>query len=70
MPKQHRFFFHYNKPKNLMTVHYRGECYTVKHIKCGVPVETKWNTTQPRIVMRGWCNGIQINFDNSEITIY
>lgn len=68
--KQYRFFFHYNKSKNCMTVHYRGECLTTKHIKCGVPIETKWNPEQPRLVLRGWCSGLVINPSADTITIY
>jgi len=67
---QYRFFFHYNKAKNTMTVHFRNKCIVVKHIRCDVPVETKWNKAQPRIVMRGWCHAVQLNTetDTAHIT--
>ena len=56
--KKYRFFYHYNKANNGMTVHFRGVCYPCKHVRCNVPSETKWNKTQPRLVMQGFCEWI------------
>lgn len=49
-----RFFMHYNKQKKMMTVHWKGQCIPVNDITCYAPVETKWNSKQPHIVMQGW----------------
>lgn len=60
--KQYRFFFHYNKPNKLMTIHFKKQCILVKNIKCNVPIETKWNDKQqPNIVLRGFCKNIIID---------
>jgi hypothetical protein len=56
-----RFFFHYNKHTGFMTVHYRGVCIPVKDVKCLVPVETKYNKTQPRLVLRGWAEAVTVH---------
>lgn len=52
--KQYRFFFHYFKAKYKMSIHYRGKCYVVDEVICNVPCETKWNSKQPYLVMRGF----------------
>lgn len=56
--KKLRFFYHYNKPAKKMTVHFRDTCYTVDHIKCDVPCETKHRPTQPHIVMQGFAREV------------
>lgn len=58
MIKTYRFFYHYNKANNGMTVHFRGTCYITTHIKCVVKCNTKYRTIQPRLVMEGWCSEI------------
>ncbi len=52
--KKYRFFYHYNKANKKMTVHFRKLCYIANNIECLVPCETKWNKTQPNLVMQGW----------------
>jgi hypothetical protein len=61
--KKYRFFTHYNKQHDKMTVHFRGKCYIAKDIVCNPAVETKWNDTQPRLVLRGWCSSIEVSID-------
>ena len=56
--KQYRFFFHYRKSTNGMTVHFRGKCIPTKNVECRVPVETKYSHVQPRLVLRGYCKEI------------
>lgn len=69
MDRQYRFFYHYNKPYNKITIHYRGKCTIVSDIDCQVPCESKWSNTQPRLVMRGICNNVEfINTDKAIIT--
>lgn len=60
---KYRFFFHYNKPKKAMTVHFRGTCYIAKDVKCFVPCNSKWRKSQPRLVMQGWANTVQVRND-------
>lgn len=56
--RKHRFFYHFYKQKGKMSVHFRGACSTVDDVECKVPCETKWNKTQPMLVMRGWANNV------------
>lgn len=56
--KQYRFFFHYRKSTNEMTVHFKGKCIPAKNVECKVPVETKYSHVQPRLVLRGYCKEI------------
>lgn len=67
--KQYRFFYHYNKPQKKMTVHFRGQCHLAKHLRCLVPCETKWNATQPNIVMQGFASAIVRDTTTDTITI-
>lgn len=62
-----RFWFHYNKPAsqaqqcNVLTIHYRGACHLVTGIDCRVPIATRSRTSQPRCVMAGDADNIEIN---------
>ena len=58
--KKYRFFYHFYKQKGKMSVHFRNTCNIVDEIECIVSCETKWNKTQPRLVMRGWANKVTI----------
>ena len=61
-----RFWFDYNKPesakagRNILTVHYKDVCHRVEGIECNVPVETHDKNQQPRCVLRGWCDSMEI----------
>lgn len=44
-----------------MSVHFRGVCYQTKNIDCRVPCYTKWNETQPNLVMIGKATSIEIS---------
>lgn len=59
--KHYRFFYHYNKHQQKMTVHFRGTCHIVKDVQCRVPCETKWSLTQPYLVMRGHAHTVTID---------
>lgn len=61
--KKYRFFYHYYRQYNCMSVHYRGKCYRTKDVICKVETETKWNKRQPRLVERGWATSIDIQQD-------
>lgn len=55
-----RFFYHYYKQKGKMSIHFKNSCTVVDNIDCRVKCETKWKSTQPRLVMQGWANNVQI----------
>lgn len=61
-----RFFFHYNKPESAkagtpkLSVHYKGTCFIVDHINCHVPTQSKIRSTQPRVVMQGFAEVVDI----------
>jgi len=65
--KKYRFFYHYFKQKGKMTVHYRKQCIVVKDIVCYTACKTKWNKTQPQIVMQGWAEKVLIENDTAYI---
>lgn len=67
MNKKYRFFYHYNKKNNKITVHFRNTCYIAKNIVCNTSVNSKWNKVQPRLVMQGWCNNISVQDDSITI---
>lgn len=58
--KKYRFFYHFNKWTGRMTVHWKKECILVDDVICEVGCETKWNKSQPRLVMRGFATEIEI----------
>jgi len=66
--RKYRFFYHYFKQKKKMSVHFRGTCTVVDDIECLVPCETKWNRTQPNLVMRGFAKEVRIR-NNKAIII-
>jgi len=66
MSKVYRFFFHYRKSTNGMTLHYRGKCYPCKNVECLVPVVTKFNDKQqPHLVMQGFATSISVVKDDN-----
>lgn len=58
--KKYRFFYHYRKSEKAMTVHYKGVCYPCKNVICETKTETKWNKTQPQLVLQGYSTGIDL----------
>lgn len=60
MRKSYRFFYHYYKQKKKMSVHFQGKCHVVDDVECKVSCETKWNRTQPNLIMRGFCTSVNI----------
>jgi len=65
--KKYRFFFHYRKSTGGMTVHFRNVCYPCINVVCNVPVETKRNKTQPKLVLQGFAKKIDIKENTIEI---
>ncbi len=58
------FWFHYNKKNKCMTIHWHGQCLYVDELDCQVPCKSKFNTKQPKIVMRGLASAVDIKFIN------
>ncbi len=66
--KKYRFFFHYRKAANAMSIHWKKQCVLAENIDCRVPVETKWNSGQPRLVIQGFATSITWD-ENGNATI-
>ena len=58
--KKYRFFFHYYKRYKCMSIHFRDQCMRAQDVVCNVPKESKWNKTQPNLVMRGYAEKVEI----------
>lgn len=65
--KKYRFYYHYNKPNNSMTIHFKKECIIVKNVICKVNTETKWYDIQPRLRLQGFCEDVIIEKDKATI---
>ena len=67
------FWFHYNKPaskkqgRNVLTVHWNGQCHLVNSLNCNVPVETSNRKQQPRCVIKGKATDIAFGQSGSII---
>lgn len=55
------FYFHYDKDKKCMVLHYSGSIIYVKDINCHTPTRTKWNDGHPTLVLEGECNAVTIS---------
>jgi len=59
MEKASAFFYHYNKPAsraagcNVLSVHWRKQCFLVNSLECHVSARTADRKQQPRCVLRG-----------------
>jgi hypothetical protein len=69
MAKKYRFFYHYYRQYNCMSVHFRGVCYRTKNVVCDSPTETKWNKKQPQLTLRGWAKEIIVKEKEDTIII-
>lgn len=58
--KKYRFFYHFYKQKGKMSIHFKGSCTVVDNVDCRVPCETKWKSTQPKLVMQGFATKVEI----------
>jgi len=58
--KKYRFFYHYYKQKNKMSIHFKNTCTVVDNVVCNVPCQTKWNKQQPILVMQGFAKAVTI----------
>ena len=57
--KKYRFFYHYFKQKKCMSVHFKKQCMQCKDIVCYAPTQSKWNKTQPILVMQGYSSNVE-----------
>lgn len=66
--KLYRFYYHWNKPENKWSIHFRGKCYRVDHLECDAKTESKSNKRQPVRVMQGFTHtvGIGTNADGTK----
>jgi hypothetical protein len=55
---KYRFFYHYRRSTDGVSVHFRGKCIPCANVKCNVPCESKRNKQQPRWVMQGFCKEV------------
>jgi hypothetical protein len=65
--RKKRFFFHFRKQTGELTLHWNKQCVSVKNIECNVPLETKWNNQQPRVVLRGFATEVEFLDDKAII---
>ena len=61
--KKYRVFFHYYKQYKCMSIHFRNKCMKAKNIECNVAIETKYNKSQPQLVMQGFAESVEIKDD-------
>lgn len=57
---KYRFFYHYYRQYKCMSVHFKGVCYKTNNVICNVPTNTKWNKTQPQLVIQGFASELEI----------
>jgi hypothetical protein len=65
--KPKRFFFHFRKATGELTLHWNKQCIPIKDVDCRVPIETKWNKEQPRVVLRGFASSVEIDEDRKAV---
>jgi hypothetical protein len=58
--KKYRFYFHWRKCHDRMSVHYRGQCLDAKDVVCKAKCSSKHNKRQPRLVMQGWASKVKV----------
>ncbi len=58
--RKYRFFYHYRRSDNKMSVHFRNRCISCDDVICEVPCETKRNKIQPYLVLQGYANNLEM----------
>ena len=64
---KYRFFYHWRKVDDRMTVHFRDRCINVHGVTCQTECNEKRNKRQPRLVMQGFCKDVKIKNDRAYI---
>jgi hypothetical protein len=68
--KKYRFFYHYNKIKKCMTVHFRGQCILATNkLICEAVTESKKNKRQPYLVMQGFAKDVLSNRNGTVVIV-
>jgi hypothetical protein len=49
-----------------MSVHFKKQCMPCQNVVCFATAETKWNKTQPNLVIQGYASNVEMIGD----TIY
>jgi len=69
------FWLHYNKPASAsakspkLTIHYRNECHIVDHVLIEGPVVfSHHRKKQPRMILKGVCEGFEVRRSNNGLT--
>jgi hypothetical protein len=65
-----RFFFHYYRAYKCMSVHWKGQCMKADDVVCSRPVETKWNKTQPQLILRGFATDVTLREEDGKTIAY
>lgn len=63
-----RFFYHYNKIKKCLTVHFANKCLLTDNVTVLVPTESKDNKSQPHKTIQGWCTNINYSQQHTIIS--
>jgi len=58
--KRYRVFYHYYKQKDMMSIHFKGACMAVDRVVCNVRCESARRNRQPRLVMQGWAERVEV----------
>lgn len=66
--RKYRFYYHYYRAKQCLSVHWRGACYTAKDVVIQVPTESKWKKGQPHLVIQGYAHDVQFREGVAYIT--
>jgi hypothetical protein len=64
---KYRFFYHYYRQFDCMTVHFKKKCYKVQDVITQVPTETKRRKSQPRLIIQGFCKEVEFVGDTAII---
>lgn len=53
-----------------MSIHFNKKCMQADDVMCFVPTETKWNKTQPYLVLRGFAYTVDIVQEGNKSIAY
>ena len=65
--RKYRFFYHYRKQTQRLTLHYKGKCIPVDDLVCDVKTESKWNKRQPLVVMQGFAKNVKLETTDERV---
>jgi hypothetical protein len=50
-----------------MSVHFKKQCMQCQNVVCYAETKTKWNKTQPQLVMQGFASNVELIGDTMYI---